>query len=124
MPFVSVFIASTFVNTMNNVSPIIASTNEENAFIQVTNIGGFTIDLKNTLWNNMLKKKLPKYKNRLDAMFSWPSFHIININITSGHDFNNLQNYLTNIIFVVDRKSIPSLTLLGILIVLDFLAFQ
>ncbi len=54
---------------MNNVSPIVASTNEENAFLLVTNIGGFAIDFKNTFWN-MLKKKLPKYKNRLDAIFS------------------------------------------------------
>ncbi len=43
-PFVNVFTASTFVNTMNNVSPIVVFTNGKNAFVHVTNIGGFAID--------------------------------------------------------------------------------
>jgi hypothetical protein len=62
----------------------------------------------------MFKKELPKYKDRLDAIFSQPLLHIININTTYGHDFNNLQNCPINITYVVDSKSIPSLTLLGI----------
>jgi hypothetical protein len=37
----------------------------------------------------MFEKELPKY-DRLDAIFPKPPFHIVNINITFGHVFNNL----------------------------------
>jgi len=46
--FISVSATSTFVNMMNNVSPIVASIDEENAFIEVSNTGGSVIDLENT----------------------------------------------------------------------------
>ncbi len=49
--FVSVFATSTFVNMMNNVSPIVVSIDEENAFIEISNIGGSVIDLEDTFWN-------------------------------------------------------------------------
>jgi len=45
---INVSTISTFVNTMNNVSPIVVFADEENAFIQISNIGGFVIDLEDT----------------------------------------------------------------------------
>ncbi len=51
-------------------------------------------------------------------MPSFPShrfiLHIININTTFGHDFNNLHNCPINIAYVVDPKLIHGLALLGI----------
>jgi hypothetical protein len=41
-------ISSTFVNTMNNVSPTITSIEEESGFVQVPNIGGSVTDLEDT----------------------------------------------------------------------------
>jgi predicted small secreted protein len=88
LPFVRVSVASIFVNTMNNVSPIVAFADEENAFIQVSNIGGSVIDLEDTFWN-MFEKELLKYKNRLDVIFPRPPLHTVNVNTTLGHVFNN-----------------------------------
>jgi hypothetical protein len=99
---------------MNNISSNIASTNQNNAFVQLPNTSGLVIDLEDTFWN-MFEKELPKYKNRLDAISFWPPLHSVNINMTYGHVFNNLQNYLINIMYVVDPKSIFALTLLGII---------
>jgi hypothetical protein len=61
----------------------------------------------------MFEKKLPKYKEWLDAIFPQPPLHNVNVNTTSGHVFKNLHNFHINITYVVDPKSIPTLTLLG-----------
>jgi hypothetical protein len=45
---VNVSTTSTLVNTMNNMSPIVAFTNQENAFVQVQNTSGSAIDLEDT----------------------------------------------------------------------------
>jgi len=45
---VSVFIASTSMNTMNNVLPIVAFAYEENVFVHVGNTNGFAIDFEET----------------------------------------------------------------------------
>jgi hypothetical protein len=97
------------------MSPIVASIDKENAFVQVTNIGGFAIDLEDKFWNNMFEKELPRYKDRLDAIFRWPLLHTINVNTTSNHVFNNLYNCPINITYVVDSKSIPALALSSII---------
>jgi hypothetical protein len=55
---------------MNNMSPIVDSVDQKNAFVNVTNIDGSEVDFENMFWNNMLEKELPKYKDRLDAIFS------------------------------------------------------
>lgn len=75
---------------MNNMSPIVDSVDQKNAFVNVTNIDGSEVDFENMFWNNMLEKELPKYKDRLDAIFSQPLFDTININTTFSHIFNNL----------------------------------
>jgi hypothetical protein len=54
--------------TMNNISSTIASTNQKNAFIQLPNTSGPIIDLEDTFWN-MFENELPKYKDRLNAIF-------------------------------------------------------
>jgi len=36
---------------MNNVSPFVVSIDEENAFIEISNTGGYVIDLEDTFWN-------------------------------------------------------------------------
>jgi hypothetical protein len=74
---------------MNNITSTITSTNQKNAFVQLPNSSGPVIDLENTFYN-MFEKNLPKYKNRLNAIFFWPPLHSININMTYGHVFNNL----------------------------------
>jgi len=63
----------------------------------------------------MFEKELAKYKDRLNAIFPWPLFHTINVNTTSDHVFNNLYNCPINITYVIDLKSIPTLTLLSII---------
>jgi hypothetical protein len=45
-PLVNVFTPSTLVNTMNNMSPIVVFTYQNNAFVQIQNIGGFVIGLE------------------------------------------------------------------------------
>jgi hypothetical protein len=45
---VNVSTTSTLVNTMNNMSPIVVFTNQENAFVQVQNTSGSAIDLEDT----------------------------------------------------------------------------
>ncbi len=74
---VSVFTTFTYMNTMNNVLPIVSFANEENVFVHVPNTSGYTIDFENTFWN-MFEKELPKY-NKLDAIFPQPLLHIVNI---------------------------------------------
>ncbi len=54
--FVSVSTTSTSVNTMNNMSPIVASTNQKNTFVQVQNIGGSVIDLEDTIGRTCSKR--------------------------------------------------------------------
>ncbi len=98
---------------MNNMSPIVASIDQENAFVEVTNIGGSAIDFENIFWNNMFEKELPMYKDRLHAIFLQPILHIINVNATCNHVFNNLYNCPINITYVVDLKSIRALALLS-----------
>jgi len=71
----------------------------------------------NWFWKHVLEqhvwKKLPKYKDRFDAIFLWPPFHTINVNPTSSHVFNNLYNCPINITYVVDMKLVPTLALLS-----------
>jgi hypothetical protein len=45
---VNVSTTSTLVNIMNNMSPIVAFTNQKNAFVQVQNTSGSAIDLEDT----------------------------------------------------------------------------
>lgn len=96
---------------MNNMSPIVVSVHQESAFLHVTNTSGSTIDLENMFWNNMFEKKLPKYKDRFDAIFPRPLFHTINVNTTFGHVFNNLYNCPIDITYVVNLKLVLALTL-------------
>ncbi len=49
--FIIISTTSTFVNTMNNVSPTITSIEEENGFVHVPNTGGSIIDLEDTFLN-------------------------------------------------------------------------
>jgi hypothetical protein len=48
LSFVSVFTTSTFVNTMNNVLPIVVFVDEQNVFVHVGNASGSTIDFEET----------------------------------------------------------------------------
>jgi hypothetical protein len=96
------------------MSPIAVFVHQESAFVNVANIGGFAIDLENMFWNNMIEKELPKYKDRLNAIFPQPQFHTINVNTTFGHVFNNFYNCPINTTYVVDSKSILALALLNI----------
>jgi hypothetical protein len=89
---------------------IVTCSDEQNVFVHVPNTSGSTIDFENTFWK-MFKKELHKY-NRLDAIFPQPSLHIVNINTTFGHVFNNLQNCPINITYVGNLKSILALKLL------------
>jgi hypothetical protein len=45
---VNVFIASTSMNTMNNVLPIVVFVDEQNVFVHVPNTSGYVIDFENT----------------------------------------------------------------------------
>ncbi len=67
------------------------------------------MDSKDSFWNTMFEKKLPKYKDRLDTIFPHCPLEIIKVNIAFGHVFNHLQNCPINITYVVDLKSPPSL---------------
>jgi hypothetical protein len=59
----------------------------------------------------MFEKKLPKYKEWLDAIFPRPPLH--NVNDNTSHVFNNLHNCPINITYVVDPKLVLTLALLG-----------
>ncbi len=68
----------------------------------------FVMDLKHSFWNTMFEKELPKYKDWLDTIFLHHLFEIINVNTTSNHVFNHLQNCPIKITYVVDPNSFPS----------------
>ncbi len=77
----------------------------------IDKFGGFgsVTDLEDSIWNTMVEKELPKYKDWLDTIFSRCPFETINFNIAFGHVFNHLQNCLINITYVVDLKFPPNL---------------
>jgi len=66
----------------------------------------FVMDLEDSFSNTMFEKKLPKYKDRLDTIFLCHLLEIINVNTTSNHVFNHLQN--CPITYVFDLDSLPS----------------
>jgi hypothetical protein len=78
--------------------------------VQVVDYGisgsGNVMESEDAFWNNMFKKELPKYKARLDIIFSCHPFETININTTSKHVFSHLQKCPINITFVVDLNLI------------------
>jgi hypothetical protein len=57
--------------------------------VHVLKFGRF-VDLEKTFWNHMFEKELPKYKDVLNAIFTWLLFKIINVNTSSSHIFNHL----------------------------------
>jgi hypothetical protein len=64
----------------------------EKTIIHTLKLGPFNIDFNSSFWNGLFEKKLPKYKDRLQAIHSCPLLQTININKTSSHLFNQLQN--------------------------------
>jgi hypothetical protein len=68
----------------------------------------FVMDLEDSFWNTMFEKELPKYKDWLDTIFFSRPLEIINVNTTSNHVFNHLQNWPISITYVVDPNFLPS----------------
>jgi hypothetical protein len=61
------------------------------------NIGGscgsrFVMNSRDSFWNTMFEKELPKYKDWLDTIFLHHLLDTFNVNTTSGHVFNLLHN--------------------------------
>jgi hypothetical protein len=66
--------------------------------------------MKSFFWNNLFEKELPKYKDKLDAIFILlPLFETINVNTTSNHIFGHLHNYHVVATYGMDPKSILTL---------------
>jgi hypothetical protein len=51
-------------------------------------------EFENAFWNNMFEKKLHKYKDFLDTIFSHYPLETINVNTTFGHVFSHFKNAL------------------------------
>jgi hypothetical protein len=105
----------TIVNQIPNASSVGSMDRKKNV-VQLTNFGisrsggsKFVMDSKDSFWNNMFEKELPKYKGWLDTLFPCHPLETINVNIAFGHVFNHLQNCPISITYVVDLKSLPSL---------------
>jgi hypothetical protein len=67
------------------------------------------MDSKDSFSNTMSNKELPKYKHWLDTIFLHHPLDTFNVNTTSGHVFNLLQNCPISITYVIDPKSFLSL---------------
>lgn len=67
------------------------------------------IFMKIFFWN-LFEKELPKYKDKLDAIFILlPLLEAVNVNTTSNHIFSHLHNYHIVATYVMDPKSILTL---------------
>jgi hypothetical protein len=48
------------------------------------------MDSKDSFWNTMFEKYLPKYKEWLDTIFLCRPIETVNVNIACGHIFSHL----------------------------------
>jgi hypothetical protein len=119
----SIFIGPSSIDqkkVMNTSTISIVSLDQQNKLVELPELGvggsDFVIDFEVGFWNNLFDKKLPKYKDRLEAIFPHHPLEVVNLNIIFVHIFSHLQNCPINITYVVDPKSIHGL---GTLITLD-----
>jgi hypothetical protein len=89
--FVIVFVD--WKNFRTIISFYIVSMDLEKTIIHTLKLGPFNIDFNISFWNGLFEKKLPKYKDRLQAIHSCLLLKTINIDKTSSHIFNQLQNF-------------------------------
>ncbi len=74
----------------------------------------FVMDSKDSFWNTMFEKELPKCKDWLDTIFLHHPLDTSNVNTTSSHVFKLLQNCPINITYVIDPKSPSNLGKLNV----------